>query len=127
MTDPANSLSSSQTVAISGGPAVALDMTTDPVMGQFEGSSVTTAGQTFNVILTAIDAYGNRATGYTGTVRLTSSVTDALTQEGAVQFGAGDAGRVTLSGIAFFAKKIYERPRVSHRGRHQQQQHLRRR
>ena len=106
VTDQANSLSSSQTKAISSGLAVALNLTTDPAMGQFEGSSVTTAGQTFNVILTAVDAYGNRATGYTGTVDLKS--TDALTQDGIVQFGVGDAGRVTRSGIAFFAKKIYE-------------------
>jgi hypothetical protein len=105
VTDQANSsLSSSQTVTISAGPAVSLDMTTN-LTGAFQGSPIATAGQSFNVILTALDAYGNRAPGYTGTVELTS--TDALTQAGTVQFMSGDAGRVTRSGIAFFTKKIY--------------------
>ena len=107
VTDQPNSLSkASPFVTISSGSAVALNMTTDPVLGVFEGSRVTTAGQTFNVILTAVDAYGNRATGYTGAVELKS--TDPLTQDGTVQFGIGDTGRVTRSGIAFFAKKIYD-------------------
>ena len=112
--DQANSsLSSSQTVAISGGAAVALNMTTDPVMGQFEGSSVTTAGETFKVILTAIDANGNGATGYTGTVKLASTdgrtllPPPGLPGAGTAQFSAADSGRITLSGIAFFTKKIY--------------------
>jgi hypothetical protein len=105
VTDQANSsLASSQTVTISAGPAVSLDMTTN-LTGTFEGSPIATAGQSFNVILTALDAYGNRAPGYTGTVELTS--TDALTQAGTVQFTSGDAGSVTRSGIAFFTKKIY--------------------
>jgi hypothetical protein len=102
----APSLSSSRTAAIESGPAEALDMSTDPALGQFQGSSVTTAGQSFKVVLTAIDAYGNRAAGYTGTVELTS--TDEFTQDGSVEFTSGDAGRVTVPGIAFFAKKIYD-------------------
>ena len=94
--DPANaSLSASQTVAISGGPAVALEMTTD-LIGPFEGSPVTTAGQTFKVILTAIDAYGNTATGYTGDVVLSANVFPF--GFGIWHFGAGDSGSKTIRG-----------------------------
>src|SRR5262249_8250886 len=105
-----SSLSSSQSAAISAGPAVALDMSSS-LTTYFQGSVVTTAGQPSNVGLRAIDAYGNTATDYTGTVKLTSS-DDRTTLpglgSGVVQFSAGDAGTMTLTGIAFFTKRIYD-------------------
>ena len=58
------------------------------------GSS--TAGNAVNVTVTARDAYGNVATGYTGTVHLTS--TDAgATLPADYTFVAGDNGAHTLS------------------------------
>ena len=40
---------------------------------QLTAPSTTTAGQAFNVTVTARDKYGNLATGYRGTVKFTSS------------------------------------------------------
>jgi hypothetical protein len=113
VTDQLNSLvSSSPPLAISAGPASALHMTTSPTMGQYEGSSTTTAGDIFKVILTAVDQYGNRAPDYTGTVKLTSS-DDRTTLpalpggSSGVKFDSGDAGRIAVSGVAMFDKKTY--------------------
>jgi hypothetical protein len=50
-----------------------------------------TAGSAFTVTVTAVDAYGNVATGYTGTVQFTSSDGGA-TLPGNFTFTAGDAG-----------------------------------
>jgi hypothetical protein len=54
--------------------------------------SPTTAGAPGGVFVTALDAYGNVATGYTGTVHLTSSDPQAQL-EGDHTFTAADAGR----------------------------------
>ena len=101
-----------QTVVISAGPAAALQLTPDPSLTTFDGSPLATAGQTFNVTLAAIDQYGNTATGYTGTVALSSSddqtpIPGGNAGSGTVQFSPGDSGSITLPGIAFFTKKIY--------------------
>jgi uncharacterized repeat protein (TIGR03803 family) len=58
--------------------------------------SSTTAGSAFNVILTAQDAYGNVATGYTGTVHFTSSEVKAVLPANDT-FASGDAGSHTFS------------------------------
>jgi len=54
------------------------------------------AGGAFNVTVTAKDAYGNTATGYTGTVQFTSSDGSAVLPA-SYTFGAGDAGAHTFS------------------------------
>ena len=53
--------------------------------------SPTTAGAAHNVTVTAYDAYGNVATGYTGTVHFTSSDAQAVLPAN-YTFTAGDAG-----------------------------------
>ena len=55
-----------------------------------------TAGTSFNVTVTAKDAYGNTATGYTGTVHFTSSDGQAVLPAN-YTFVAGDAGVHTFS------------------------------
>ncbi|MCI0701750.1 MAG: VCBS repeat-containing protein, partial [Planctomycetia bacterium] len=60
------------------------------------GPSTATAGTSFNVTVTAKDAYGNTATGYRGTVRLTSSDTQA-TLPANYTFTATNAGIKTFS------------------------------
>jgi hypothetical protein len=49
-----------------------------------------TAGVAFDVTVTALDSYGNVATGYTGTLNLTSTAPDAM--PGPYAFTGGDAG-----------------------------------
>jgi hypothetical protein len=56
-----------------------------------------TAGTAFTFSVTALDAYGNRATGYRGTVHFTSSDVQAVLP-GDYTFTAGDSGRHSFSG-----------------------------
>jgi hypothetical protein len=58
--------------------------------------STSTAGQSFNLVVTALDAQGNVLTGYTGTVQLTSSDSQAVLP-GAFTFTASDHGVHTFS------------------------------
>jgi predicted outer membrane repeat protein len=58
---------------------------------QVSAPSADTAGQAFSVTLTALDAFGNTATGYTGIVHFTSSDAQAVLP-GDYTFGAGDGG-----------------------------------
>lgn len=58
--------------------------------------SPTTAGVAQTLMVTALDAYGNIATGYTGTVRLTSSDANAVLPPN-YKFTAGDAGVHTFT------------------------------
>ncbi len=58
--------------------------------------SPTTAGDSHNFTVTALDAYGNTATGYTGTVHFTSSDAQA-TLPADYTFAAGDAGAHSFS------------------------------
>ena len=55
-----------------------------------------TAGTAYNVRITAFDAYNNVATGYTGTVALSSSDSHAVLP-GSYTFTSGDAGTHLLS------------------------------
>ena len=59
-------------------------------------TSPTTAGAAHNVTVTAYDAYGNVATGYTGTVHFTSSDAQAILPAN-YTFTGGDAGTHTFS------------------------------
>jgi hypothetical protein len=59
-------------------------------------ASSTTAGVSNNFTVTALDAYGNTATGYTGTVHFTSSDGQAVLPSD-YGFTAGDAGAHTFS------------------------------
>ena len=56
------------------------------------------AGQGFNVIIAATDAYGNIDPNYTGTVTLTSSDPRAALPT-TVTFGSTDVGQKTLAGV----------------------------
>jgi len=58
--------------------------------------SPTTAGSAANVTVTALDPYGNIATGYTGTVHLTSSDAKAVLPAD-YTFTAADAGKHVVS------------------------------
>jgi len=61
------------------------------------GPGITTAGFSFSLSVTALDAFGNTATGYTGTVHFTS--TDAGTGTalpGNFTFTSGNAGTATF-------------------------------
>jgi hypothetical protein len=58
--------------------------------------AATTAGQAVSVVVTLLDAYGNVATGYTGTVRFTSSDAKAVLPANYTFTGA-DAGTHTFS------------------------------
>ena len=57
---------------------------------QVSGGTSAAAGQAQAIVVTAVDAYGNPASNYTGTVTLTSSDAGA-TLPGAFTFGAGTA------------------------------------
>jgi hypothetical protein len=62
------------------------------------GPSSITAGTAFSVTVTAEDAYGNIATGYTGTVHFTDSVGGATLPHN-YTFTAGDNGLHTFTGV----------------------------
>jgi len=59
--------------------------------------SPVTSGSAHDVTVSAADAYGNRATGYSGTVRFTSTDTSA-TLPSSYGFVAADQGRRTFTG-----------------------------
>ncbi len=75
-------------ISVLSGPATTLTVSGYP--------SPTTAGAAHNVTVTAKDAYGNAATGYTGTVHLTSSDARAVLPAN-YTFVAGDNGTHNLS------------------------------
>ena len=88
-TDAANSLlTGSATTTVTAAAASTL------TVGGFPSS--TTAGNAGNVTVTAMDAYGNVATGYTGTVHLTSSDAKAVLPAN-YTFTAADAGEHVFS------------------------------
>jgi hypothetical protein len=82
VSDAADGFSAQQTVVVS--PAAASHFVLNTVPS-------TIAGSTFSVTVTALDRFGNVATGYTGTVKLTSSDLRS-TLPGQFTFGIGDAG-----------------------------------
>src|SRR5262249_24803210 len=55
-----------------------------------------TAGNAFNLTVMALDAYGNKATGYTGIIHFTSSDGQAVLP-GNYTFTGGDAGMHTFT------------------------------
>jgi hypothetical protein len=62
------------------------------------GPSSVRSGSAFNLVVTALDAYGNVANGYTGTVHFTSSDSRA-TLPSNYAFTAADAGVHTFTGV----------------------------
>jgi uncharacterized repeat protein (TIGR03803 family) len=104
---------SSATLKTAGSQSItATDTTTGSVTGSDTGITVnpaataslvfssvpsgTTAGSAFNLTLTAKDAYGNIATGYTGTVHFTSSDAKAVLPAN-YTFTSSDAGQHSFS------------------------------
>ncbi|HEV3021971.1 MAG TPA: SBBP repeat-containing protein, partial [Pirellulales bacterium] len=80
------SIAGSGTVAVSA--AAASNFT-------LSAAAIATAGSSFNVTVTAKDAYGNTAAGYTGTVHFTSGDGQAVLP-GNYSFVSGDAGSHTF-------------------------------
>jgi hypothetical protein len=88
--DVANNLTSSANVNVVAGSAVAFVVT---------ASSNAVAGTPFDVTVTAVDAWDNVATGYTGTVTFTSSDQDpGVVLPPDYTFQASDGGMVTFAG-----------------------------
>jgi hypothetical protein len=85
LTDTANSSIKGQTVGIAVSPASASTF----LVGY---PSATTAGVPQSFLVTAYDAYGNVATGYTGTVHFTSNETHAVLPAD-YTFTSSDAGK----------------------------------
>jgi hypothetical protein len=69
------------------------------------GSTTITAGTAFNLMVTAVDAYGNTATAYTGTVHFSDSVGGA-TLPGNYTFQASDQGVHTFSKLKLKTKGV---------------------
>jgi hypothetical protein len=69
------------------------------------GPSGVSAGTAFSLTVTAVDAYGNIATGYTGTVHFTDSVSGATLPHD-YTFTATDAGVHTFSGVKLRTKGL---------------------
>jgi hypothetical protein len=67
------------------------------------GPSSVTAGTAFSLTVTALDAYGNTATGYRGTVHFTSSDSKAVLP-GNYTFTASDNSGHTFSGVKLRTK-----------------------
>ena len=90
-TDAADSLSGSATVSMTAGAAHSLIVT---------APSSTTAGIAMTVTVTACDAYGNIATGYTGSVHFSSSDSSAVLPSLDFTFTGADRGvHVFSSGV----------------------------
>jgi uncharacterized repeat protein (TIGR03803 family) len=89
-TDTANSPTAGSDTGISVTPAATAALVFSNVPGS------TTAGSAFTLTLTAKDAYGNTATGYTGTVHFTGSDPKAVLPAN-YTFTGSDAGQHTFS------------------------------
>jgi hypothetical protein len=85
-----------------------------PNIGAYEATAVSflvsgpvnvTAGQPFNVSVTAVDPYGETAAGYTGTVDLTSS-DDQAPFLGEYTFTLADGGQYTFSGVVLYTSGL---------------------
>jgi uncharacterized delta-60 repeat protein len=80
------------------------DLTVNPGVATslvLSGPDSVTAGAVFSVTVIAYDAWGNVATGYTGTVGLTSTDPQALSL-GSYTFTTADAGVYTFNGLQLF-------------------------
>ena len=108
----ATSLTGSDAAAVTSADAVDLDLTTNIGGSLFEGKSVATAGVPFAVTIRAVDAYGNTATGYLGSVELESSdlrgVINGRTRIATIPLTAADQGTRTITGVTLFEKRIYD-------------------
>ncbi|TNF27308.1 MAG: hypothetical protein EP329_19680 [Deltaproteobacteria bacterium] len=85
-------LTAQVTVAVT--PAAAASLAVTP------SDAEVAAGVTTSIVVRANDAFGNRATGYTGTVHFTTTDGQA-TLPGDYAFGAGDAGQHVFGGVVF--------------------------
>ena len=90
VTDPALSLSATDTVAVSHAPASRLMLLAE--------AAQVSSGTPTRALVAVVDAYGNLAEDYTGTVALSSSDTAATLPE-AHAFIATDMGRFTFESI----------------------------
>jgi subtilisin-like proprotein convertase family protein len=86
----------SGTGSITGSATVSVAASAQATRLAMSAPSVSTAGSTFSITVTALDANGHTATGYTGTVRLRSSDGQAILPAN-YTFTAADAGRHTFS------------------------------
>ena len=84
------------TSSITGGSTVAVNSAAASTMIVSGFPSPITAGTSGSFAVTLKDAYGNVATGYTGTVHFTSSDTKAVLPSN-YSFTSGDAGKHTFS------------------------------
>ena len=66
-------------------------------------ASTVTAGDSMSITVTAYDAYGNVATGYTGTVKFSNDDKASLPRN--YTFTAADAGVHTFTGLVLHNKK----------------------
>ena len=62
------------------------------------GPTSVASGTAFNITVTAFDAYGNRATGYRGTIKFSSSDKDAVLPDKQT-FTVADTGTHTFTGL----------------------------
>jgi hypothetical protein len=87
-------------------PAASTAIVVNPnVATQFllSGPSSVTSGTAFNLTVTAVDAYGNVATGYPGTVKF-ASTDNSATLPGKYTFTASDNGVHTFTGLVLKKK-----------------------
>jgi hypothetical protein len=106
-------LTASQSAAITAAAATRLQLSTD-LPGRFEGQPVATAGQAFGLTIRALDSFDNLATGYTGTVELSSTDVgvalpngDPGSGVGSVAFASADGGQKSIPGLVLRTKRIY--------------------
>jgi len=89
------------TASLSGLTSASFSLTNNPGTAthfSVSGPSSTTAGSAFSITVTALDASNNVATGYTGTVRITSSDTGAgVTLPANFTFVSGNNGTHTFT------------------------------
>ena len=109
VTDTGNtSLTSSQNAAIANGPAADLAITTD-VVESFQGQPLVTVGVPFSITIRVVDAYGNTAVDYVGTITFGSDEPSVFGQPIYTHylFRAADAGSRTFAGNVLHLKRIY--------------------
>ena len=112
-------LESEASADVAPGVAASLRLEADAALGIIGGAPLMTAGAAADVTVTALDAYGNVATGYAGTVRF--ETTDCSVHwpailvvnpgvspcNGTYAFIGDDHGTRTFTGLTFFARHVY--------------------
>ena len=81
------------------GSSITTVVATTPVRLQVDANSTAQAGDSLTVTVTARDAYGNAASSYTGTVRLSGTDAGAI-YPGTYTFGTVDAGAHAFAGLS---------------------------